>query len=182
MTRVLGLDLSLTATGVAQLYSDEHGTEPPVTSSICTKPTGPLITERRDRIHYITDTIAHLADGAQLVVVEGPSLGSRDGHIWDRAGLWWTVAHRLTHAGIPIVEIPPTVLKKFATGKGNAVKTAVAAAITRLWPTVEPRNDNEFDALALATMGAQHLGIDVPTRAHHADTLTKITWPEGAAP
>jgi hypothetical protein len=73
---------------------------------------------------------------------------------------------------------PPTVVKKWAAGKGSADKAAVAAGVTRLWPDVEPGNDNEFDALAMATMGAQRLGLTVPSRAHHAACLEKVEWPE----
>jgi hypothetical protein len=42
---------------------------------------------------------------------------------------------------------------------------------------VDAANDNEWDALALATMGAQWLGRATPSRAHHAAALAGAEWP-----
>ena len=103
---------------------------------------------------------------------------SRGGSNWDRAWLWGRTVDRLLAISVPVAVAPPTVVKKWAADKGSADKAAVAAAMTRLWPGVHPGNDNEFDALALATMGAQRLALDVPSRAHHAAALEKVEWPE----
>lgn len=59
---------------------------------------------------------------------------------------------KLSHYAVfgrdPIV-IPPTSLKKFVTGKGNAKKADVIAAIESRWG-VSFRNDNLADAYGLA--------------------------------
>lgn len=49
--------------------------------------------------------------------------------------------------GVPYVGVPVGVIKKFATGKGNADKAAVIAAV-KMWG-FKPENDDEADALAL---------------------------------
>lgn len=173
-TAVAGLDLSLTGTGTAWI-----GTGLPVVSTI--KSVGHLddsLAVRDQRLTRLANRIIDTVSGAALVVIEGPSMMSKGGSMWDRAGLWWMVVHRLQQLDIPVAVAAPTTLKKFAAGTGSASKTAVAAGMTRLWPEITPRNDNEFDALAAATVAAQHMGLDVPVRAHHAATLAGVMWPE----
>jgi crossover junction endodeoxyribonuclease RuvC len=177
VTRVLGVDPSLTATGLAIINDAITGNGHAQTATIRSAPVGPSLTARLARIDDITGDIEAHA-GADLVVIEGPSLHSRDAGTWERAGLWWHTIRRIHAYGVPVVEVPPTTVKKFATGKGNADKVAVSVAMSRLWPDVDAASDNEWDALALAHIGAQRLGMDVPSRAHHADALGKIQWPE----
>lgn len=50
-------------------------------------------------------------------------------------------------AKIPYEGIPVATIKKFATGKGNAGKNEVIAAVRSMG--YEPRDDNEADAIAL---------------------------------
>jgi Holliday junction resolvasome RuvABC endonuclease subunit len=73
-------------------------------------------------------------------------------------------------------------VKKFAADKGSADKAAVAAGMVRLWgERVEPGNDNEFDALALATLGAVHVArrqLPVRVLERHLEVVTSIGWPE----
>lgn len=175
MTAVIGIDLSLTATGVAIV-----GDASPYTTTFPSfGHRGDSLTQRAERLRSIVVRVRQrLVSSTALVVLEGPSVMSKGGSNWDRAGLWWWVAAELTGLSYPVAVAPPTVVKKWAAGKGNADKAAVAAGVTRLWPDVEPGNDNEFDALAMATMGAQRLGLQVPSRAHHAACLEKVEWPE----
>ncbi|MFL6141609.1 MAG: hypothetical protein ACJ72N_07040 [Labedaea sp.] len=176
--KIVGLDLSLTATGAAAIQRDAAGLLSAHTITIPSSgERGARLATRRERLATIATTVLSWCAGAGLAVLEGPAFSARDGHVWDRAGLWWAVVDQLNTADIPVAVAAPTTLKKFATGKGTANKTAVAAAVTRLWPDAQPGNDNEFDALVLAIMGAQWAGLDVPTRAHHAEVLSKVEWP-----
>jgi crossover junction endodeoxyribonuclease RuvC len=178
---VVGIDMSLTATGCATISDHELGLVTRVSTVTSAGRRGDNPAQRARRLRQLADDVLDPLGRPDLVVVEGPSIMSKGGSNWDRAGLWWLVVDALIAADIPVAIAAPTVVKKFAAGKGNADKAAVAANMTRLWPDVEPLNDNEFDALALATMGAAHLGIAVPTRAHHADALLKVEWPHGGA-
>lgn len=172
-SRVAGLDLSLKATGISIITDGAH-TWTVKSASI---PNATLI-QRRDRINLIVSQVAGLVERAEIVVLEGPSYGSNSVGSWDRAWLYGAVVDKLLTRGHRIAVAAPTVVKKFAAGTGNADKTAVAVGMSKLWPYVVARNDNEWDALALATMGAQRLGLPVPSRAHHAETLTKVAWPD----
>lgn len=174
---VVGVDLSLTATGLAAVTSD--GTYETTTVKSSGK-RGDSLAQRADRID---DIVFHVNDFTthwrpDLVVLEGPSIMSKGGSNWDRAWLWGMVVDSWLQAGVAVV--PPTVLKKWAAGKGNADKAAVALGIARLWPEFECDSDNEADALGLASMGSQRLGFGVvKERAHHAECLAKAEWPAG---
>lgn len=184
MTRAVGIDLSLTGTGLAAITTSATG---PVLDVQTVKSAGrkdDTLHDRHNRIYQIAQQVSRYALVADLVLIEGPSFMSKGGSNWDRAGLWWAVVDLLMLDQHRVAIAPPTVVKKFAAGKGNADKTAVAGGIVRLWgEACKASNDNEYDALTMATMGAQHIGIATPTRAHHAAALASVAWdqPEGAA-
>ena len=62
-------------------------------------------------------------------------------------GLMATLTAWCEHQGIAYAGVPVGTLKKFATGKGNADKAAMVAAMQALGHA--PGDDNEADALAL---------------------------------
>ncbi len=178
--KILGIDPSLTSCGVAVI----HDGQPPWAQTAVHKTAGkradPIATIDT-RLGQIAGFVLDHATGADLAVIEGPSLGSHGGSPWDRAGLWWRIVHRLLAADIPVAVAPPTVVKKWATGVGggpNASKAAVAVAVARLWPQVDAGVDDEWDALAIASIGAQRLGLPVPSRAHHTAQLSSVAWPD----
>jgi Holliday junction resolvasome RuvABC endonuclease subunit len=166
--------LSLTGTGIATIRDGVVGTE-----TITSKGRrADSLDQRNRRLRDLMMDILDRCDNADLVVVEGPSVMSKGGSNWDRAGLWWLTVSRLWVRDVPVAVAAPTVVKKFAAGKGNADKAAVAVGMARLWPEVECDTDNAWDGLALASMGAQRLGMDVPSRAHHAGVLVSVAWPD----
>lgn len=61
------------------------------------------------------------------VYIEGYSMGSRGKvfHIAENTGI---IKYKLWKAGIEVESVPPTVIKKFATGKGNSDKEKMQAA------------------------------------------------------
>jgi crossover junction endodeoxyribonuclease RuvC len=174
-SRVLGLDMSLTSTGVA----DNAGMVERIVSKGKADAT---LAQRSYRLVGLASRIvtACLASHANLVVVEGPSLGqSRQRGEYDRAGLWWLVTSQLLGYGYPVAEVPPLVLKKYATGKYNAGKDEVLAAVVRRFPDYPVAGNDQADALVLAAMGADHLGepiVDMP--ATHRTALAKVAWPQ----
>jgi Holliday junction resolvasome RuvABC endonuclease subunit len=58
---------------------------------------------------------------------------------------------RVPYQGVSVQDI-----KKFATGKGNAPKEDVIAAV-KVWG-FNPKDDNEADAIALARLGWERYG------------------------
>lgn len=174
MTTVIGIDLSLAATGMSD------GTSTWLIRS--TGHRGDSLHDRNERLasltcHVINDVWARTP---HLVVIEGPSLGvNRQSGTHDRAGLWWLIVHRLHVAGIPVVEVPPAALKKYATGKGNANKGAMIDATARRFPHVDTgADDNRCDALWLAAMGLDQLTGAGVVPAAQRDGLAKVAWPD----
>jgi crossover junction endodeoxyribonuclease RuvC len=174
--RVIGVDLSLSATGLAAI-DNTAGAVAVDTRVIKTKPDDGTLQDRHRRLEAIASGVIAFAKEADLVVIESPSYSSGGRGTWDRAGLWWWVVSVLVLVGRPIVEIAPKTRAKWATDNGNAGKNAVSVAIGRLWPDVELRDDNESDALVLATIGAQFLRISVPVKSWHSEALKKVVWP-----
>lgn len=175
MTRILGLDLSLTATGLALLDTDDRLVAD--TWTHVTHPGGDTIRTRLARLDDIVDHVKTI-DRVALVVVEGPSLGQRaQSGTFERAGLWWLTVAALAERDVRVVEVPPSTLKRYATGKGNASKDAVLLAVARRYPHVDVQSNDEADALILAAMGARHLGhpIDDLPKAHLA-AMDAVRW------
>lgn len=169
---VLGLDLSLTCTGMAGRGWTE-GLTPPSGVTGC------------DRLKWIRERVQTAVIAADLVVIEGPAYGKQAGQSGhhERAGLWWVIRCMIEEWCKPVAVVPPTVLKKYATGKGVADKAAVVREVTRRFPVFAGGSD-EADAWVMAAMGADWLGhpyVQMP--ASHRAALQSCSWPvpEGSA-
>lgn len=178
-TRVIGLDLSLTATGIADAQGDRIHT-----ATIATHPYGPGLDERMRRIWYIAERIWRvIEDGPRpaLVVIEGPSYGSCGGQAHERAGLWWHVADRLLGVYcLPVATVPPAAVKKYATGKGTATKPDMRMALYKR-AGLDVADDGQVDAWWLAAAGLDHLGRPpVTLPADQRKALAAVEWPEEA--
>jgi len=171
--KVIGLDLSLTSTGLAAIVDGTAHVDRYVT-----RPGDGTMEHRHHRLMAITAGVWSWAGGADLVVLEGPSYGSTTPHQHDRAGLWWLVVHRIMGAGLPLAIVPPTSRARYATGKGNAGKDAVLVAVVRRYPEVDVTGNDEADALVLAAMGARKLGhpVDVIPKAN-LTAMDGASWP-----
>jgi crossover junction endodeoxyribonuclease RuvC len=166
--RTVGIDLSLTSTGIAIIA--EHRA---YTLTLAPKFTG------HRRLAFLAQAVSdHVAD-ADVVLIEGAAFG-RPNNAFVLGGCWYVVTHELWKQGWPYVVVPPACLKKYATGKGGAKKEAVAFEAVRRFPDVQLRNNDEADALWLAAMGADWLGwpqVVVPLLNRTAlDSIQ--TWPD----
>lgn len=184
MPILVGLDLSLTGTGIADI-TVPHDSNPVTIRThtiVSTGRRGDTLPQRVARIRRLRNAIVDQARHADLIVIEAPAFSRNVGSVWDRAGLWHAVVSSIDHLGIPYLEVAPQKAKQLAAGKGNADKTAVAAGITRLWGDhVTPANDNEFDAVALASLAAIHYaGRQLPIRIleRHREVVSSIDWPQ----
>lgn len=165
--RVIGLDLSLTSTGVAS----NAGWVDRIRTGTDKTPGGFL------RLRAIRARVLELGP-ADLIVVESLAISSQTGQHLTRAGLWHVVMEAIDARGYSWAQVNPGTLKKYATGKGNASKDEVLAAVIRRFPAVEVKGNDEADALVLAAMGSDHLGqpmVDMP--ATHRAALEKVAWP-----
>lgn len=162
MPRIIGVDTSLTRTGLARI--DVVGSLPPTIElwSYPSKPVGDQWAARHDRIHELATEVGKAFDGfPTLVVIESPAYSSTTGAVHDRAWFWGQVYHQARERGIPVLTATPQGRMKYATGKGKADKDVVLAAAIKRWPNVDITNNDEADALILAAMGARKLGHPV---------------------
>jgi crossover junction endodeoxyribonuclease RuvC len=133
--RVLALDLSLTRTGVCDING--HA------STLRCSLDGAL--RLNWYYHRVREMLA--AQQPDVLVVEGYSFASKYGG--ERLGeLHGAVQLAALHTHCPLVEVPPTVLKMYATGKGNASKDMVLVAAAQRFPDFNGDN-NAADALWL---------------------------------
>lgn len=164
---VVGLDLSLTSTGIAG-----EGW----TSNIRTKTRGDL------RLHYLVGEIGGFIKRADLVVMEGPSFGHTGPRAHeDMSGLRVLVRQFCFRHEIPYAVIPPSSLKLYGTGYGKAAKGEMRSAVADRYGihTEGAARYDEADAYVAMAAGMDWLGYrlaDVPERC--AAALAKVAWPE----
>jgi len=171
--KVIGLDISLRATGIAVITDVPFMAR---TDVYRTAPDDGTLAGRRNRIADIARAVLPMCAGADLVAVEGPSYHSVGGKSHDRSGLWWGIVGALA---VPVVEIPPTVRMLWACGKGKADKGDVMNSIRVIWPGVAVADHNAADALVLATMASQRVGLLRYALPHHAQAGRSVHWPAG---
>lgn len=161
---VIGLDLSLTGTGVAaicaqtaELCTAVHASPPPAIDSL----SGHVARHRQLADGIVAQVVA--ADPI-LAVIEGLqfSVKMRDSSLTRRGFLWWAVIEGLCAAGVPVMEVTPQQIKQFATGKGNASKSEMVAAYAKAWPNAAlGRNvEDRADAAHAAALGAAWVGVE----------------------
>jgi Holliday junction resolvasome RuvABC endonuclease subunit len=177
--RVLGIDLSMTSTGLAYIDGPHINT-----TAVRSKPTDGTVTEQRLRLRGIVAAIwAYIHQwtvSPDLAVIEGPSYGSQGKGTWDRAGLWWMVVDELLAQGVRLAVVAPTARCRYATGKGNAAKDLVLAETVKRFGVVV--GNDEADALVLAAMGRDWLGQPIAKVPEtHRAALAKVAWPEQVA-
>lgn len=163
--RVLGLDLSLTATGIC----------------LTDGATLTIKTRQKDgdrRLVHIADALTSMiGDGSSvdLAVIEDLPKHAMAAGI---TGMVHGVARAvLLRAGIPYALVAPATLKAFATGKGSGDKTPMAMAAYKR-AGVEFGDDNQCDAWWLRAAGLDWYGaaeFELPKAQR--DRLGKVTWP-----
>lgn len=134
---MLGIDLSLTATGLAYPSGGRTVVRPTTTGTA--------------RLTKIRAAVVAATVGADLVVLEGPAFG-RAQQMHALGQLAGVVYCALDEPGRPPwMLVPPASLKRYATGRGNASKAEVLAeAIRRL--SCSGHDDNEADAMWLRSL------------------------------
>jgi crossover junction endodeoxyribonuclease RuvC len=164
---IIGLDLSLTATGWAQYDGGfQYGT-------------------LKDKMHHgesTDDRLMRLEDIIitavwhglpEMLVMEGLSYGSNDASAQERAALHFFIRRHFRNCKIPIIVCAPSTLKKFVTGKGNSEKNIMIREVFRRWG-IEAANDNEADAVALAAVGACLVGQMEPTTTQQREVIALL--------
>lgn len=174
MSVFVGLDLSLTAAGIAITDGSPQGAE-----SYVVKSKGSLkdaLHERAGRLADLDGRIRSIVPYGSVIAIETPAYNQTSGNHHDRSGLWWLVVSGLApyHR---IVEVSTTQVKKYATGKGNAGKDEVMIAAVKRYPEFDITDNNTADAVILAAFLARALGRPIEESLPQANlaALEKFT-------
>ena len=176
---VVGLDLSLASTGVAVIRDGQVSLERVDAAAS----DDPLQSWRR--IESTAERTLRQVPAGALVVLEGPSWGSRFGKPDERHAQRWMVRGPLLACGHVVVIVSPRTRAKYAANDGKAQKRAVLASMRARHPDLTIRDHNVADALALAAMGARSFGspIDGEPSKQQIEAMGAVSWPinEGSA-
>jgi crossover junction endodeoxyribonuclease RuvC len=165
----VGIDPSLRSTGIAFV-----GLNYCVTQTI--KP-GKM--RAGERLKYHKDHFTELAQEQKnlfAACIEGPALDATN-RADDMGQIRGIYNCALADFGLETHVIPPTTLKKFATGIGNASKEQMLIAASAAWPHVTFMTDDEADAAWLAAL-AQALHDDIQVNAFRLGVLRDIRSPK----
>lgn len=130
-----------------------------------------------DRLLAIENWLMEVLSGWDIdwICMEGYANGSKFGR--EVAGELGYATKRLLRRWhpqqlLPTI-VPPTSLKKFVTGKGNAKKNEMLLGVYKKWG-VEYSDDNLADAYSLARVG-EALDTDVPLAKYQQEVLTALS-------
>lgn len=180
---VSGIDPSLAACGLARLEGGR-----PVTATVKTTPQGDDLRALSGRIDFVLGRALEWLPADGLFVIESPAPRQVNGLAAERHALYYDLVRVLLRRGV-VVAVRPSARALYATGKGNAPKTAVLAAVRESFPGVRVSNDNAADALALLAMGSRNLGrplevepicktpADAKLRAKQLAAGDSLPWP-----
>lgn len=181
--RVVGLDLSLTSTGMSDGQT-HHAVQ--TSTDACLEARLDLIVQTAMDFVFWAPAQRHQWT-ADLVVIEGASYGSKGSGVEQLSALRLMVRHRLWRRRIPFALVAPSTLKAYTTGNGHASKQEMVSAVDARYRAhladvkVKDGRYDRADALALAAMGYDHVGQALPSYVvnsdPHRDSLASVKWP-----
>ncbi|MGW5556894.1 hypothetical protein ACWER9_06680 [Micromonospora sp. NPDC003944] len=184
--RMIGLDLALAAAAISWTH-DHHGQAALGCRTVYTARVNRDAVDH-NRIHKVLEWVAAAAKSRpHLAVIEGTFTRGGGSDI-PLIGLRTVVTHWLWTQKIPYVDVAPSTLKVWATGHGattgdnkvtkDKVRTAVVATYGRLM-TIDPRDDNQCDSVALLSLGLAAYGQPLVriSRSQQTRALAVPKWP-----
>lgn len=183
MSVVLGVDPSLTCTGVALVefgpYADGCLPERWETARARWRADAPTnVDGERRRIRYMLREVLAIAPARiDLSIVEGPAPHAKfRGKPDEMGGFRWMLIDQLLSRG-PVAVIDPMTRALLATGYGRSKKPAVLAAVQAAFPGAHVPDHNVADAVTLAGAGAAQLGLPVSYGDAQIKAHAKVAWP-----
>lgn len=163
--KIVGLDVSLTATGVSSDQgSGVIGYKMPSPASYM---------DEVKRLRYLGVQIDRACRGADIVVIENFAHGKHQ-RAHQLGELHGVIKVTLLQRGTPFVLVPPAKLKKFAVDHGGAPKDSVFAAAIR--DGFDGTDKNAGEAWWLRRMAYEHY-VQHPTTKYREQVLVSIRWP-----
>lgn len=108
----------------------------------------------------------------ELVVLEGLSFASNMGKSQERAALHYMVRQQMIAMGLPFIVVPPSSLKKFICKVGFAKKELMMKEVFRRYG-VDAADNNQADAAGLCFFGASFLDF-WPMQADQKEQMVRF--------
>jgi crossover junction endodeoxyribonuclease RuvC len=171
--RVVGVDPSLTATGVA---SSDGWCSLIGKDGVTTLP----LDARLSAVDGLVERIITEIGRPDLVLIELPAFSRAVGGALERHALWWLLVRRIRRAELPLAIVYTRGRMRYATGKGAAKKTEIVDAVARRLPMFATGgDDNMADAAVMCAMGADWLGHPLAKMPEaNRKALDAVEWPE----
>lgn len=179
MNFCVGIDPSLVSTGVSVCWENgkrelsRHGSQP----------TDGTVAARMRRYHELTASIIRAIPTTQptLIAIEGYAMRAK-GRVCDLAEFGGILRYRLKYEAFKnqprILDVSPSTLKQFATGKGNADKKEMQEAVLRRFNIV--CSTDEADAFLLSRLALVYCDLVRPEGAHQKKIIEDLRL-KGAA-
>lgn len=157
MGTVLGADLSLASSGLCLMPTREEEFEH-TAISVKSRGVDRLLGIRDEIDTWLSEhTVKALYGDIDYIFLEGYSYNSRAGKQFDVGELGGVIKcyFRLVHPKAQLVVVPPTSLKKFTVGAGNAKKELMREWVYRKYGIGSEtlKTNDEVDAFALCQFG-----------------------------
>jgi len=167
---VVGIDPSLTGFAMTAMYKDGTVVEQELTS----KPAKTLVgrVKRLQRLAKAAEDFLkeHVPE---LCLVEGYAYAAKGRSVISLGELGGVVREYIVGISDITVEVPPTTLKRFLTGKGNANKLAVTQKLVRRFDR-EFKTDNLADSFGLALLASVVLEYRQATTQFERDAVSVV--------
>lgn len=166
---IIGIDPSLTGFAICSISNQD------ITFREYSSKAAKLIQDRMDRYEeLLKEPLAFIQQNKpQLIVLEGYSYGSKGRGTITLGEFGGVLRYSLRSYMDRLIEVPPTVLKKFTTGSGNCSKDKMVSLASSKYRMVFNTN-NEVDAFCLAKLGMCLTGYDSPTANYQEKVIEDL--------
>lgn len=175
--RILGLDTSLTGTGMALIdLATWPPSNPPRAEGELVSYEAQAVTVRAPkpgkdkskramvrRVNALIEQIEWVFkdDKPEHVAMEALAYGARGEGVWVLPWIFGRALELCETYDVPVQVVSTSGRAKFAAGKGNAHKETVMMAAHKLSPEAGITNNNEADALTVGATVCQQIGLPI---------------------
>lgn len=188
MPRVLGIDSSLTATGLARIDIGDYDDERKVWRSevVTATVSAPKPTKDKSKLAMVrrVNALVDLIEGAfdadvDAVGIENLAFAAKGENAWVLPWIFGRVLELCERHGTPVTIVGTSQRAKYAVGKGSGPgtdKDHVLAAAIKLFPEADLSSNNEADALIVGAATCQRLQRPIlPVTQYRLEVVDKLS-------
>lgn len=176
MTRVLGIDTSLTGTGLCRADIDDEpeeglGTYAATMETATVRAPGPTKDKSKRAMARRVNALVEQIEGAildgtkpDLISMEALAYAAKGEGVWVLPWIFGRVIELAEKHDIPLIVVGTSQVKKYVLGKGAGPGTGkddVMLAAEKRWRVADISNNNEADATVCCAVGCRYLGYPI---------------------